>query len=86
MDLERSGRRLRLAPQDGRHQRIASLECEEVVHHQARHRLARLAGAAAEMRREHDVRQREQLLGHVRFVRKDVESGPETRECRLWAS
>jgi hypothetical protein len=54
-------------------ERLASLEREDVVDDDPRHRLARLASATAEMRGQYHVRKAEQLLRHVRLVGEHVE-------------
>src|SRR6266536_455021 len=71
------GRRLR----HGSRQRLPSLRRQHVVDDDPGHRGPRLDRGARDVRRQHDVRQAEQALGHVRLVHEDVEPGADaTRE------
>jgi hypothetical protein len=66
-----------------RHERVAALGREQVVHDDPRHRCARLDGRARDVRRQHHVREIEQRLRHLRLVHEHVEAGREPARHEL---
>jgi hypothetical protein len=63
--------------------RLPMLQRKQVVDDETRHRLTRLASRAAEVGRQDDVWEPEELLRHVRLVREDIEPGMDPARNKL---